>query len=62
MKATEQYFSVVLFIILQKAVPTFEFVVEIKSMIIQTKLSCWAVISCGNVSVSFLTFYSQIKN
>ena len=48
MKATEQYFPVVLFIILYKVVLSFEFVDEI--------LKCnysieryWSVLSCGTV-------------
>ena len=37
MKATEQYFPVVLFIMLYKVVPTFESVDEILSVTIQMK-------------------------
>ena len=37
MKATEQYFPVVLFIMLYKVVPTFESVDEILSVVIQVE-------------------------
>ena len=42
-KAIEQYFSVVLFIILYKVVPTFEFVDEILKCGLRAVLSCGAV-------------------
>ena len=46
MKATEQYFSVVLFIMLYKVVLTFESVDEIPKCD-HSNESYWAVISCG---------------
>jgi len=48
MKATEQYFSVVLFIMLYKAVLTFEAVVKILKCD-HSNESYWAVLSCGAV-------------
>ena len=48
MKATEQYFPVVLFIMLYKVVLTFESVDEILKCDHSNK-SYWAVLSCGNV-------------
>ena len=47
-KATEQYFPVVLFIMLYKVVLTFEFVDEILKCDHSSK-SYWAVLSCGTV-------------
>ena len=46
MKATEQYFPVVLFIMLYKVVPTFESVDEIL-WCYHSNESYWAVLSCG---------------
>ena len=48
MKATEQYFPVVLFIMLYKVVLTFESVDEIL-WYDHSNESYWAVISCGTV-------------
>ena len=48
MKATEQYFPVVLFIMLYKVVLTFEFVDEILKCD-NLNESYWAVLSCGTV-------------
>ena len=48
MKATEQYFPVVLFIILYKVVLTFESVHEILKCD-HSNESCCAVLSCGTV-------------
>ena len=48
MKATEQYFPVVLFIILYKVVLTFESVDEILKCDYSNE-SYWAVLSCGSV-------------
>ena len=48
MKATEQYFPVVLFIILYKVVLTFESVHEILKCD-HSNESCCAVFSCGTV-------------
>ena len=48
MKATEQYFPVVLFIMLYKVVLTFESVDEILKCD-HSNESCWAVLSCGRV-------------
>ena len=48
MKATEQYFPVVLFIMLYKVVLTFESVDEILKCD-HSKESYWAVLSCGTV-------------
>ena len=48
MKATEQYFPVVLFIVLYKVVLTFESVDEIL-WYDHSNESYWAVISCGTV-------------
>ena len=48
MKATEQYFPVVLFIILYKVVLTFESVDEILKCD-HSNESYWAVLSCGTV-------------
>ena len=48
MKATEQYFSVVLFIMLYKVVLTIEFVDEILKCD-HSNESYWAVLSCGTV-------------
>ena len=48
MKATEQYFPVVLFIMLYKVVLTFESVNEIL-MCDNSSESYWAVLSCGTV-------------
>ena len=47
-KATEQYFPVVLFIMLYKVVQTFESVDETTGVTIQRKAN-WAVLSCGTV-------------
>ena len=49
MKATEQYFPVVLFIMLYKMVLTFESVDEIVKCDHSNK-SYWAVLSCGTVN------------
>ena len=46
MKATEQYFPVVLFVMLYKAVLTFESVDEILKCDYSNE-SYWAVLSCG---------------
>ena len=46
MKATEQYFPVVLFIMLYKVVPTFESLDEILKSD-HSDESYWAVLSCG---------------
>ena len=46
MKATEQYFPVVLFIMLYKVVLTFEFVDEILKCD-HSNESYWVVLSCG---------------
>ena len=46
MKATEQYFPVVLLIMLYKVVLTFEFVDEIRKCH-HSNESYWAVLSCG---------------
>ena len=48
MKATEQYFPVVLFIMLYKVVLTFESVDEIL-LYDHSNESYWAVLSCGTV-------------
>ena len=48
MKATEQYFAVVLFIMLYKVVLTFESVDEILKCD-HSNESYWAVLSCGTV-------------
>ena len=48
MKATEQYFPVVLFIMLYKVVLTFESVGEILKCH-HSNESYWAVLSCGTV-------------
>ena len=48
MKATEQYFPVVLFIMLYRVVLTFESVDKILKYDYSTE-SCWAVLSCGAV-------------
>ena len=48
MKANEQYFPVVLFIMLYKVVPTFESVYEIQKCD-HSNESYWAVLSCGAV-------------
>ena len=48
MKATEQYFPVVLFIMLYKVVPTFESVDEILKCD-HSNESYWAMLSCGTV-------------
>ena len=50
MKATEQYFPVVLFIMLYKVVLTFESVDEIL-WCDHSNESYWAVLSCGTVYV-----------
>ena len=49
MKATEQYFPVVLFIMLYKVVLTFDYVDEILKCD-HSNESDWAVLSCGDVS------------
>ena len=49
MKATKQYFPVVLFIMLYKVVPTFESVDEILKCD-HSNESYWAMLSCGTVS------------
>jgi len=48
MKATEQYFPVVLFIMLYKVVLTFESLAEIQ-MCYHSNENLWTVLSCGNV-------------
>ena len=48
MKATEQYFPVVLFIMLYKVVLIFKFVDEIL-LCDHSNESYWAVLSCGTV-------------
>ena len=47
-KATKQYFPVVLFIMLYKVVPTFESVDEILKCD-HSNESYWAMLSCGTV-------------
>ena len=49
MKATKQYFPVVLFIMLYKVAITFEAVDEIFKCDYQGKLSYWAILSSGIV-------------
>ena len=49
MKATEQYFAVVVCIMLYKVVVPFEFVDEILKFN-HSNESYWAVLSCGSVS------------
>ena len=49
MKATKQYFPVVLFIMLYKVVLTFESVDEILKCD-HSNESYWAILSCGTVS------------
>ena len=60
-KATEQYFPVVLFIVLYKVVRTFESVYEILKCD-HSNESYWAVLSCGAVYYAvqgeFTTFES----
>ena len=51
MKATKQYFPVVLFIMLYKVVPTFESVDEILKCD-HSNESYWAILSCGTVYYS----------
>ena len=48
MKATEQYFHVVLFIMLYKVVLTFEYVDEILKCDLSNE-SYWVALSCGTV-------------
>ena len=55
MKATEQYFPVVLFIMLYKVVLTFESVDEILQCN-HSNESYWAVLSCGTV------YYAKLQN
>ena len=55
MKATEQYFPVVLFIILYKELLTFESVGEILKCDRSNK-SYWAALSCGTV------YYAKLQN
>ena len=50
-KATKQYFPVVLFIMLYKVVPTFESVDEILKCD-HSNESYWAILSCGTVYYS----------
>ena len=50
MKATEQYFPVVLFIMLYKVVLTFECVSEILKRE-HSNESYWAVLSCGTIYI-----------
>ena len=57
MKAIEQYFPVVLFIILYKVVQTFEFVNEIVKCD-HSNESYWAVLSCGMLHMIVLPFRS----
>ena len=47
MKATAQYFPVVLFVVLYKVVLTFESVFEILKCDHSNESFVWAVISCG---------------
>ena len=54
MKATEQYFPVVLFIMLYKVVLTFESVDEILKCD-HSNESYWAVLSCGTISKALQT-------
>jgi len=49
MKATEQYFPVLLFIMLYKVILTFEPVDEILKYLYHLNESYWAVLSCGAV-------------
>ena len=49
MKATEQYFSVVLFIILYKMFPAFEFVSHEILKCDHSNESYWALLPCGAV-------------
>ena len=51
MKATKQYFPVVLFIMLYKVVPTFESVDEILKCD-HSNESYWAILFCGTVYYS----------
>ena len=51
MKATEQYFPVVLFIMLYKAILTFDSVDEILKCD-HSNESYWAVLSCGSICSS----------
>ena len=53
MKATEQYFPVILFIMLYKVVQTFESVDEILKCY-HSNESYWAVFSCGTVRYAVL--------
>ena len=58
MKATEQYFPVVLFIMLYKVVLTFESVDEILKSD-HSNESYWAVLSCGTVYTELGLFISE---
>ena len=49
MKATEQHFCVVLFIMLLKMILTFEFVDEILRFVHSIKVTEWYNISCGTI-------------
>ena len=57
MKATEQYFPVVLFIMPYKVVLTFEFVDEILNCD-HSNESYWAVLSCGAVYYAVQSGYN----
>ena len=59
MKATEQYFPVVLFIMLYKVVLTFESVDEILKCD-HSNESYWAVLSFGAVCYSFVMLYKVV--
>jgi len=48
MKATEQYFPVVLFVMLYRVILTFEFVYEILKCD-HSNESFWVVLSCGTI-------------
>ena len=62
MKATEQYFPVVLFIMLNKVVLTFESVDEILECD-HSNESYWVEHPCGaiNLSMLFSFFFDQVK-
>ena len=61
MKADEQYFPVVLLIMLYKVVLTFESVDEILKCNHSNK-SCWTVLSCGTVYYAVFLFSVWNKN
>ena len=59
MKATEQYFSVVLFIMLYKVVLTFESVGEILKCDHSNEIY-WAILSCGTVYYDKVTIQMKL--